>query len=66
MMTTMRTSNSHNIKDHYVGELERMVKEVVVVYFNIITRNSNKKTEKIQDSLVRYVSTEQTCSVKQN
>lgn len=46
MLTMMRTSNSHNIKAHYVGELERIMKEVVAVCFHIISRHSHKKTEK--------------------
>jgi hypothetical protein len=64
-MTTMRTSNSHNIKDN-VGEWERAMKEVVVVCFNLITKHSYKQTERIRGTLVRYVSAEQTCSIKQN
>jgi hypothetical protein len=40
--TTMRTSNSHAIKDD-VGERERTVKEVVVAFFNLITRHSLKR-----------------------
>jgi hypothetical protein len=41
------------------------MKEVVVVCLDVITRHSLKKTERIQGTLARYVSAEQTCQVKQ-
>jgi hypothetical protein len=45
----MRTSNSHNIKDHYVGDWERTIKEVV---FQLNNQTFTKKTERIQGTLV--------------
>lgn len=61
----MRTSNSHNIKDHYAGEWETTIKEVVVVFFNLITRHSLKDRKNTRHP-GRYVSAEQTCSIQQN